>query len=67
MPAGVGEAKFTVMGARGSGVGFNLGAYVAATLGSLTAGELFTVSVGGKGQPHAAGGEGGFNGGGDGG
>jgi hypothetical protein len=67
VPAGVGAAEFTVMGARGSGDGFNLGAYVAATLGSLTAGEAFTVSVGGKGKPHAAGGEGGFNGGGDGG
>jgi hypothetical protein len=67
VPAGVGEAKFTVMGARGSGDGFNLGAYVAATLGSLTTGEAFTVSVGSKGKPHAAGGAGGFNGGGDGG
>ncbi|HVY77650.1 MAG TPA: hypothetical protein VG898_04000 [Solirubrobacterales bacterium] len=67
VPAGVGAAKFTVLGARGGGFGFNLGAYVAATLGSLTAGEPVTVSVGGMGKPYAAGGEGGFNGGGDGG
>ena len=67
VPAGVGAAQFTVRGARGSGVGFNLGAYVAATLGSLTAGEAVTVSVGGMGKPYALGGEGGFNGGGDGG
>jgi Bacterial Ig domain/Gametolysin peptidase M11 len=67
VPAGVSGPKFTVAGARGGGVGFNLGAQVVATLGSLTAGESVTVSVGGKGKTYVQGGEGGFNGGGDGG
>jgi hypothetical protein len=65
VPPGVSGPEFTVEGARGGGVGFNLGAQVVATLGSLTAGEAVTVSVGGKGKTYLQGGEGGFNGGGD--
>ncbi|MGC1166485.1 MAG: hypothetical protein WA862_10285, partial [Solirubrobacterales bacterium] len=66
VPPGVEAADFTVEGARGSGFGFNFGARVRATLGSLTAGEGVTVSVGGEGELHSEGGEGGFGGGGDG-
>jgi fibronectin type 3 domain-containing protein len=67
VPAGVSGPEFTVEGARGAGLGFNLGAQVVATLGSLTAGEAVTVSVGGKGKTYLQGGGGGFNGGGAGG
>ncbi len=66
VPPGVGKADFTVEGARGGGAGFNLGARVEATLGSLAAGEAVTVSVGGAGSRFSEGGAGGFNGGGDG-
>ncbi|MDX6601704.1 MAG: hypothetical protein QOF13_906 [Solirubrobacterales bacterium] len=66
VPPGVGKADFTVEGARGGGTGSNFGARVAATLGSLTAGEAATLSVGGAGKPYSEGGEGGFGGGGDG-
>lgn len=66
VPPGVGEAEFTVEGARGGGTGGNFGARVAATLGSLTAGEAATLSVGGAGKLFSEGGEGGFGGGGDG-
>jgi Bacterial Ig domain/Gametolysin peptidase M11 len=66
VPPGVETARFTVEGARGGGFGFNMGARVEATIGSLTAGEAATVSVGGAGEPYSDGGEGGFGGGGDG-
>ncbi len=70
VPPGVGAAEFTVEGARGGSDQperiFGRGARVVATLGSLTAGEQATVSVGGEGNPYAKGGAGGFNGGGDG-
>lgn len=71
VPAGIGGASFTVEGAQGGGADppsslLNRGARVVATLGSLTAGEEATVSVGGMGKPHAEGGAGGFGGGGDG-
>lgn len=71
VPAGVGGANFTVEGAQGGGATspftlFDRGARVVATLGSLTAGEEVTVSVGGAGKPYAEGGAGGFGGGGDG-
>jgi Big-like domain-containing protein/gametolysin peptidase M11 len=70
VPPGVGEADFTVEGARGGSnfpeSRFGAGAQAAATIGSLTAGEEVTVSVGGAGKSDADGGAGGFNGGGDG-
>lgn len=66
VPPGVDEAGFTVEGARGGGLGFNLGGRVAATLDPLTPGEVVTISVGGAGEEFSEGGEGGFNGGGDG-
>ena len=70
VPPGVGEAEFTVEGARGGSDQpesiFGRGARVVAALGSLTAGEQATVSVGGEGNLYAKGGAGGFNGGGDG-
>lgn len=64
-PPGVERAEFTVEGARGGGLGFNLGARVVATLDSL-AGKAVVLSVGGRGEPHGEGGAGGFGGGGDG-
>jgi fibronectin type 3 domain-containing protein len=71
VPPGVGKADFTVEGARGGSDSpqsiLGRGARVIATLGSLTAGEDATVSVGGAGKAVTAGGAGGFNGGGDGG
>jgi hypothetical protein len=70
VPPGVGEAEFTVLGARGGNEGLNLGARVVAKLGPLTAGQEVAVSAGGMGEPYDAdameGGAGGFNGGGDG-
>ena len=66
VPPGVQKAGFTVEGARGGGTGGNLGASVEATLGSLTAGEAATLSLGGVGEAYSEGGEGGFGGGGDG-
>lgn len=71
VPPGVDEADFTVEGARGGSDSpqsiFGRGAQVTATIGSLTAGEEVSVSVGGAGKADAEGGAGGFNGGGDGG
>jgi hypothetical protein len=71
VPPGVGQAGFTVEGAQGGSdlpeTVFARGARVVATLGSLTAGEEATVSVGGEGEHYAGGGAGGFNGGGNGG
>jgi hypothetical protein len=70
VPPGVAKADFTVEGARGgSDLPLSVagrGAQVIATLGSLTAGEDATVSVGGAGKTDAEGGAGGYNGGGDG-
>jgi Bacterial Ig domain/Gametolysin peptidase M11 len=70
VPPGVAQAEFTVEGAQGGAdlpeLLFGRGARVVATLGSLTAGEEATVSVGGAGKPDAEGGAGGFNGGGNG-
>ena len=71
VPAGVGQAGFSVEGAQGGGPPSQLtlsdrGARVVATLGSLTTGETATVSVGGMGKSYAEGGAGGFGGGGDG-
>jgi hypothetical protein len=70
VPPGVAKADFTVEGARGGSDSlqsiFGRGAQVIATLGSLTAGEDATVSVGGAGKTDAEGGAGGYNGGGDG-
>ncbi|HEY5815168.1 MAG TPA: Ig-like domain-containing protein [Solirubrobacterales bacterium] len=70
VPPGVGEAEFTVEGARGGSDNVQKvsgrGARGVATLGSLTTGEEATVNVGGAGKPYAEGGAGGFNGGGDG-
>jgi chitodextrinase len=69
-PPGVGAAEFTVEGARGGSdlpaTSPGSGGRVVATLGSLTAGQAVTVSVGGAGKTGAEGGAGGFNGGGDG-
>lgn len=71
VPPGVAKADFTVEGARGGSDSpqsiFGRGAQIIATLGSLTAGDDATVSVGGAGKTDAEGGAGGFNGGGDGG
>jgi hypothetical protein len=66
VPAGIDEAAFTIEGARGGGLGFNLGGRVEATLEPLTQGEIVTLSVGGAGEQFSEGGEGGFGGGGDG-
>lgn len=70
VPPGVAKADFTVEGAKGGSDSsqsiLGRGAQVIATLGSLTAGEQATVSVGGAGKTDAEGGAGGFNGGGDG-
>lgn len=71
VPPGVDEADFTVEGAQGGGANpvttiFGRGARLAATVGSLTAGENMSVSVGGMGEAYAEGGAGGFGGGGDG-
>jgi hypothetical protein len=66
VPAGVQKADFTVEGARGGGLGFNFGAGVEATLGSLTPGDVATLSLGGVGKAYSEGGEGGFGGAGDG-
>jgi hypothetical protein len=70
VPPGAGEAEFTVEGARGGSDQpesiFGRGARVVATLGSLTAGEQATVSVGGEGNLYTKGGAGGYHGGGDG-
>jgi Big-like domain-containing protein/gametolysin peptidase M11 len=66
VPPGVQKADFTLEGARGGGTGFNFGAGVEATLGSLTPGAAVTVSLGGVGKDYSDGGEGGFGGGGDG-
>lgn len=70
VPPGVSEAAFTVEGARGGSDSpqtlSGRGAKVVSTIGSLTAGEEATVSVGGMGETVAEGGAGGFNGGGDG-
>jgi hypothetical protein len=66
VPPGVQKADFTVEGARGGGFGFNFGASVEATLGSLTPGDAVTLSIGGVGEAYSDGGEGGFGGGGDG-
>jgi len=71
VPAGVGQANFSVEGAQGGGStpatdlgGF--GARVEATLGPLSVGEEAIVSVGGMGESPAEGGAGGFGGGGNG-
>jgi hypothetical protein len=70
VPAGVGQANFSVEGAQGgdptsaTGLG-GRGAHVEATLGSLS-GEEAIVSVGGMGESHTEGGAGGFDGGGNG-
>jgi hypothetical protein len=66
VPPGVQKADFSIEGARGGGFGFNFGASVEATLGSLTPGDAATLSLGGVGEAYADGGEGGFGGGGDG-
>jgi Big-like domain-containing protein/gametolysin peptidase M11 len=66
VPPGVQKADFTVEGARGGDTGFNFGAGVEATLGSLTPGDVVTLSLGGVGEAYSEGGDGGFGGGGDG-
>lgn len=71
VPAGVGQAEFTVEGAQGGFDEnplsiFTRGARLVATIGSLTSGDEATLSVGGAGEPFAEGGAGGFGGGGDG-
>jgi hypothetical protein len=71
VPAGVELATFTVEGAEGGDPTpltaiQGRGARAEATLGSLSAGEEATVSVGGMGKSYAEGGAGGFGGGGDG-
>jgi len=66
VPPGVQKADFTVEGARGGDFGFNFGASVEATLGSLTPGDAVTLSLGGVGEAYSEGGGGGFGGGGDG-
>lgn len=70
VPAGVSAATFTVDGAAGAGGpgglggAGGLGGQVSATLTALTPGDVFTLSVGGAGDPL---GDGGVNGGGSGG
>lgn len=69
VPLGVEEARFVVEGAQGGDSRAGIldgGARVTATIESLSTGEEVTVTVGGKGESHADGGEGGFGGGGDG-
>jgi len=68
VPAGIGQADFSVEGAQGgdSTPATGLGARIEATLGPLGAGEETIVSVGGMGGSRAEGGAGGFGGGGNG-
>lgn len=73
VPPGVHDASLTVDGAAGGGIGGGPdraggnGGRVWATLEPLTPGQVAEISIGGKGEPYAEGGTGGFNGGGDGG
>ncbi len=72
VPPGIDQADFTLLGASGGresalqGAG-GLGGSVEATLGSLTEGEVATISVGGEGGSQDEGGAGGFDAGGAGG